>query len=185
MSRTSKSVGIAIFRYPVDKDGNTYEGDFVGDYYRTPHVLLVEQYGKTWSIPKGHIEKDESCLDCAKREVKEEVGLDPTSYQIILDEKGEPIKNSFKRPSKGGRKELKHIVQYFAISFAPMEDALISTPEKSITDYGWCSIKEAKSFLHKPDHKALKKLYQKGMWGILPWTTLAMNQCVKEVLYTG
>lgn len=30
-----------------------------------------------WSIPKGELEKDEVALDAAKREMKEETGIDP------------------------------------------------------------------------------------------------------------
>ena len=35
-------------------------------------MLLVEQDGKTWSVPKGRIEGEEPPLDCAYRELEEE-----------------------------------------------------------------------------------------------------------------
>lgn len=38
-------------------------------------VLVVSQHGSSWSLPKGHIEKDESPLDTAKREIFEESGV--------------------------------------------------------------------------------------------------------------
>ena len=38
-------------------------------------VAVVSQQGISWSLPKGHIEKDESPMDAALREIKEETGL--------------------------------------------------------------------------------------------------------------
>lgn len=38
-------------------------------------VLVVSQRSTSWSLPKGHIEKDESSLEAAKREILEEAGL--------------------------------------------------------------------------------------------------------------
>jgi ADP-ribose pyrophosphatase YjhB (NUDIX family) len=38
-------------------------------------VLVVNQYGSSWSFPRGHIEEGESALETAKREIKEESGV--------------------------------------------------------------------------------------------------------------
>jgi 8-oxo-dGTP pyrophosphatase MutT (NUDIX family) len=45
-------------------------------------VLLVRQrLGKKWSFPKGHREGQETCLECARREVREESGIEvPEMY---------------------------------------------------------------------------------------------------------
>ncbi len=50
-----------------------------------PEIFLVHPGGPfwqkkdmgAWSIPKGELEKDEVALDAAKREMKEETGIDP------------------------------------------------------------------------------------------------------------
>ena len=50
-----------------------------------PEIFLVHPGGPfwqkkdrgAWSIPKGELEKDEAALDAAKREMKEETGIDP------------------------------------------------------------------------------------------------------------
>jgi ADP-ribose pyrophosphatase YjhB (NUDIX family) len=38
-------------------------------------VIVVEQKNMTWSLPKGHVEKDEDFLTTAKREIEEESGV--------------------------------------------------------------------------------------------------------------
>jgi ADP-ribose pyrophosphatase YjhB (NUDIX family) len=38
-------------------------------------VLVVNQRGKSWSLPKGHIEDNEDTLAAARREIYEESGL--------------------------------------------------------------------------------------------------------------
>ncbi len=39
-------------------------------------LLIYEKTSKYWGFPKGHMEGEENELETAKREVKEEVGLD-------------------------------------------------------------------------------------------------------------
>jgi len=42
---------------------------------RRGQVLVVNQRGKSWSLPKGHIEEGEDVLTAARREIYEESGL--------------------------------------------------------------------------------------------------------------
>jgi len=42
---------------------------------RNGEVLVVDQNGSSWSLPKGHIEEGETALDAAKREIEEESGI--------------------------------------------------------------------------------------------------------------
>jgi len=43
-------------------------------------VLVVSQHGRTWSLPKGHIEPNETPLQTAYREIYEETGLLHLNY---------------------------------------------------------------------------------------------------------
>ena len=38
-------------------------------------VLVVSQYGTSWSLPKGHLEEGETPLEAALREIREETGV--------------------------------------------------------------------------------------------------------------
>ncbi len=38
-------------------------------------ILVVNQNGDSWSLPKGHIDEGESALEAAKREIYEESGV--------------------------------------------------------------------------------------------------------------
>jgi ADP-ribose pyrophosphatase YjhB (NUDIX family) len=46
-----------------------------GVVVRDDHVIVVNQKGDSWSLPKGHVEKGESNLEAAKREIYEESGV--------------------------------------------------------------------------------------------------------------
>jgi ADP-ribose pyrophosphatase YjhB (NUDIX family) len=38
-------------------------------------VIVVNQDGRSWSLPKGHIDEGEDALDAARREIAEETGV--------------------------------------------------------------------------------------------------------------
>jgi ADP-ribose pyrophosphatase YjhB (NUDIX family) len=44
-------------------------------------VLVVNQRGSSWSLPKGHVEVGEEPLQAAMREIKEEAGI--TDLQLV------------------------------------------------------------------------------------------------------
>jgi 8-oxo-dGTP pyrophosphatase MutT (NUDIX family) len=50
----------------------------------TGKYLLVKGFTGKWSFPKGHREKDETPIDCAKREIYEETGI---KFDDIINKK--------------------------------------------------------------------------------------------------
>jgi 8-oxo-dGTP pyrophosphatase MutT (NUDIX family) len=51
---------------------------------RKGQVLVVNQRGRSWSLPKGHIEKGESILGAARREIYEESGVKKLKFVKLL-----------------------------------------------------------------------------------------------------
>jgi bis(5'-nucleosidyl)-tetraphosphatase len=43
-------------------------------------VLVVNQRGRSWSLPKGHLENGEDALSAARREIYEESGVKDLTY---------------------------------------------------------------------------------------------------------
>ncbi|MFA5878512.1 MAG: NUDIX domain-containing protein [Candidatus Staskawiczbacteria bacterium] len=48
-------------------------------------VLVVSQWGTSWSLPKGHIEKEEDDKTAALREIYEESGITEKDLQLVMD----------------------------------------------------------------------------------------------------
>ncbi len=72
-------------------------------------VLVVNQKGTSWSLPKGHIDAGEEALEAARREVQEESGIGDLELAADL--------GTYRRQRIGGRggtdeAELKQIAMY-------------------------------------------------------------------------
>ena len=54
----------------------------------SPEVLLIRarRPPHDWVLPKGHIEKDEAPHDCARREIREEAGVDAEPIAYLGDD---------------------------------------------------------------------------------------------------
>ena len=48
-------------------------------------ILVVSQQGRSWSLPKGHIDPGEDAIAAAKREIYEEPGI---THLTLLGELG-------------------------------------------------------------------------------------------------
>lgn len=70
-------------------------------------VLVVNQWGKSWSLPKGHIDDGEDMVSAAKREIYEESGIKEENLEFIKE------LGDYKRYKSGNDKsELKHIFMF-------------------------------------------------------------------------
>ena len=82
-------------------------------------ILLIKHINSGhWSFPKGHVEGDETELETARREIKEETGLD-----VILDQTfRETVSYSPKRDTQ------KVVVYFLALArnydFVPLEEEI-------------------------------------------------------------
>lgn len=64
-------------------------------------VLVVNQQGTSWSLPKGHVETGEDLVEAAKREIKEESGI---THLVFIKKLGR-----YRRPKIADPTEIKTI----------------------------------------------------------------------------
>lgn len=122
-------------------------------FNRNGEVLLVEQYGKAWSCPKGHLENREDITSAALRELKEETGIPAQFIRIYMAEDGgdDDLIYSYTRESRYGLPETKTIHLIPAVLVQAMDNLALCSEDDAITDYKWLSHWEIAKFL-KPWH---------------------------------
>ena len=120
MKNTNKIVFPNAFKCYQPRDRKIYGVICICD--NTDSILLVKgRKAHKWSFPKGHMESNETSIQCAKRELTEETGLRLT---------GEPI--SYQKFYAAG---------YFIFSI-PYEYRLFPQDSNEIEDIGWFNIKQ-------------------------------------------
>ena len=114
-------------------------------------IAIVNQNHDSWSLPKGHIDKGETAIDAAIREIYEETGIiNPTlikkvgiyeRYRIGLD-------------GNDDLSELKRIHIFFFES----TQKILKPIDKNNPEAKWINIKEVENYLtHKEDIKFFKE----------------------------
>lgn len=119
-------------------------------------VLMVEEYGQYWVLPRGHIKNNEGELDAAIREIQEESGITNLQLQTKL---GSYTRSTFGSSGQADNRELKHItIFYFKTNQSKLEPQ-----DPNITDASWYSFTDAsKILINKADidffNSCLKKI---------------------------
>ena len=118
------------------------------------YLLIKNKRSAHWSFPKGHVEKGESDEQAAKREVKEETGID---IKII---------DGFKAKSEYSiQRKIEKVVYIYA---ATCDNPKTSIQEEEIEDYLWLDFSKAmknlrfendKSILHRVNEFLKKNEY--------------------------
>ncbi|MBP0970493.1 MAG: NUDIX domain-containing protein [Oscillospiraceae bacterium] len=105
-------------------------------------ILLIKHVNSGhWSFPKGHVEGDETELETAKREIKEETGLD-----VIIDQ-------TFRETvSYSPRRDTQKIVVYF-LALARNYDFV--PQEEEIAEIRWVDIVRAARMLTYENDKTI------------------------------
>ncbi len=131
--RHEKSCGAVVFT-------------MVGD---TLKYLLVHSVNGFWGFPKGHVEAGESEYDTAKREIKEETGVDVTFIDGFRATDEHPI-------TRHGKLFSKKQVVYFLASYS---DQTPGTQDSEIVEVRLMDYKMALSLLQ---HGSLKDILTKA-----------------------
>ena len=105
-------------------------------------ILLIKHINSGhWSFPKGHVEGDETELETARREIKEETGLD-----VILDQ-------TFRETvSYSPRRDTQKVVVYF-LALARNYDYV--PQEEEIAEIRWVDIIRATHMLTYENDKTI------------------------------
>ncbi len=110
-------------------------------------VVVVNQRGDSWSLPKGHIDEGETARMAAEREIAEETGLNSLDF---IKELGSYERH---RIGKGGKgedlSELKHITMFL---FRTAQDILAPTDPYN-PEARWLPIEKVANLLTHPKDK--------------------------------
>ena len=100
-------------------------------------LIVYEKNRNFWGFPKGHIEKGETEVQTALREVKEEVGIDVK----VLDEKYRYAINYIIEDKQIDKTSIFYIAE-------PIDDNIkITNQEAEIEDSKWVTVEEAYKLL--------------------------------------
>ena len=98
--------------------------------------LLVQHLGGHWAFPKGHPEKDESPLETAARELREETGL--TDVSLLEAPAFEECYTFRKRSGK----RIEKTVTYYLGELPADGDSAVTIQEEEVQAYAWGDVEQ-------------------------------------------
>lgn len=109
-------------------------------------LLIRHKNGGHWSFPKGHVEKDETEEETARREIREETGL-----EVVLDTTFRSVTTY--SPGENTKKD----VVYFLAFYRGGE---LVTQKEEVLDAQWFSPEEAeRKITYENDARVLSSAY--------------------------
>lgn len=150
----------AFVHYQLTKTSNRMKEGAGGIILnREGKLLMVEQHGNSWSFPKGGVEKGESLLEAARREIAEETGITDLHY---LGELGSYERYSIGKEGVGENRDWPLRKRTL---FLFRTDTAIGTPndpDGEITDVRWATVEEALQLLtHPKDSEFLESMRER------------------------
>lgn len=107
-------------------------------------TLIIQMLGGHWSFPKGHVEKNETEVETALREIKEE-----TNLEVLIDTRFREITTYSPKPEV-----LKDVIYFIAI---PKSKEVIIQKEE-LQNAKWIEIYDALNLVtYEDDKRILKK----------------------------
>lgn len=119
-------------------------------------LLIARNAKKTWCLPKGKIELNETPEQAAVREIKEETGIDAKIIKLLGD-----IHYKFISPEDSAL--VIKDVRFFLFCYAGGD----ITPQKiEVDDAGWFDINAAINMMSYPSEKKIMELAKKEISGL-------------------
>ena len=109
--------------------------------------LLVQHKAGHWAFPKGHPESDESHIETARRELKEETGIG----RIQLDQ-GHPFEEQYDFTKRSGKRVRKKVV-YFLGEVGAGHCVRLQASE--VSDYAWGDAAQTRERMSFDEGRAL------------------------------
>lgn len=118
-------------------------------------IVLVEQHGNSWSFPKGGIEKGETPLEAALREIQEETGLQSLTCHADL---GTYTRYSLDITGAHENKALG--MRPRTIFLFSTEETRLAPADAEVTRAAWVTITDALQRLTHPKDKEFLRTVQ-------------------------
>jgi 8-oxo-dGTP pyrophosphatase MutT (NUDIX family) len=122
----------------------------------TNQILIVSQYGTSWSLPKGHLEPGEDKRTAAKREIREETGIEELEW---IKELGAYERHRIGRDGLDDSTELKNITLFLYRT----QQVVLKPQDPDNPEAKWVQIEELKNYLTHPKDAAFLKSIEAEM----------------------
>ncbi len=117
---------------------------------KTGRVLLVNQRGRTWSLPKGHVEPGEDTKTAAIREIEEETGITRLTF---IKELGSYRRYKIGLDGRDDTSELKSIHMFLFTT----DEMKLSPKDTNHPEARWVHPDDVEGLLTHPKDKAFFK----------------------------
>ncbi|MCL1972863.1 MAG: NUDIX domain-containing protein [Endomicrobia bacterium] len=120
-------------------------------------LLIKSKRSGRWGFPKGHIEKGETGIEAAKREIFEETGIKNIKFIDGFREEDVYIIDGTQPETKGSSAE-KHSIYFLAEALSEPENY----DKKEISDLRWVNFEDMQKLLYFLNQKkTAKQAYEK------------------------
>lgn len=124
---------------------------------QTKVLVMKDSHGR-WSFPKGRLEAGESALDAARRETREEVGIEQLDFLCDLGTSDFWFMDRWEQPGQRVHK----LIEYFLFLTQPEQAGDPQEPER-VQRVHWVSAKELRGLIQ---YKSLRPIVERAVAAI-------------------